>query len=278
VRLPLFLLLLGAYWGSAQAQTNELDNQFTPPSNAKFNQVKSKGGGLGLLANKTNDYYLWAIKYNVLPVLKGHHQLGFELSINDWLGIEPQIGVLLNSSDMYTNRFSGESSFFREFIGIRPDNYPVSAVSYPSLLAWAMPRSNAIPSLGMQVNLYAGADRYLPYYGYVLQLGYQFQHMRYTLPETLNNTAVAIDSRGGFMRRQQFSIFAGLQTMIGESFPFIVEYGFVFAYNILSSPTFSRETTPNTNTTYFQKQAYDSAYEPFIGIRIRFGIGYNRQG
>lgn len=277
MRKLLFVLLIGACWHSAQAQSNELDKLYSPPSNAKFSQMKGMGGGLGLMANKSNEYYLWAIKYNLLWALKGHHQFGFELSLTDWLGIEPQLGVLLNSSDMYTNSFVGEPSFYREYLGVRPENYPVSALSYQSLLAWAVPRSSAIPSLGLQANLYAGADRFWPYYGYVLQLGYQFQHMRYTLPETLNGTAVAIDSRGGFMRRQQFSIFAGLQSMLGERTPFIVEYGFVFAYNVLSSPTFSSELTTTTNTPFFQKQVYDSAYEPFIGIKVRFGVGYNRK-
>lgn len=276
MRRLLFVLLLGCCWNSVQAQTNELDNQYSPPNNAKFNQIKSKGGGLGLLANKTNEYYLWAIKYNGLPAFKGHHQLGFELSVNDRIGIEPQIGVLLNPSDMYTNNFEGEPSFYRDFIGVRSGNYPVSALNYQSLLIWALPRNNVIPSLGMQVNLYAGADRYLPYYGYLLQLGYQFQHMRYTLPEILSRTAVSPDSRSGFMRRQQLSVFAGLQTILGERIPFMVEYGLVFAYNILSSPTFSTETITTTNTTYLQKQDYDSAYEPFIGLRVRFGVGYNR--
>ncbi|MDP2187244.1 MAG: hypothetical protein Q8J69_01045 [Sphingobacteriaceae bacterium] len=259
-------------------QSNELDQLYTPPSSAKFSQAKRiKGSGEPLFARASDAPFLYALKYDLTKGLRGHHQLGFEMSINDWLSIEPLLGVLSNKTDMFiTNNNLDGWAQLSESLDLGFGRYAATALDYQSLLSWADPRRNAVPSLGFQLNLFSNDDRQGQNVAYMLQLGYQFQHMRYTLSDTISRNFIQADSRDGFMRRQQVNLFLGAQMLLGERLPFVVEYGVVVGMNIFTAPTFSRTNiTGNNNAFNYQKLDYASSYVPVIGFRLKVGLGFN---
>lgn|GEM_PF-2468848 len=257
------------------AQANELDERYTPPSKTKFSQAKAQIIRNGLFEKANDAPFLWAVKYDVTKALKNHHQFGLEMSVNDWLSFEPLIGVLRNQSDMYIESNNEWTSLLADPLISGFGVVPVSDLNYQSLLAWADPRSKSIPSFGFQVNLFNTGDRSFPDFAYTMQLGYQFQHMRYTLGESIGNNVFLPDSRDGFLRRQQLTLFLGAQRTFGDRLTCVVEYGLVAALNIFTAPTFSKEVMAGANnTSIYQKLDYANAFEPVVGLRVKAGFGY----
>lgn len=271
----LLICAFGLCCSWASAQENELDRQYTPPSKAKFSQSKGGGASTGFFPRASEAPFLWAVKYDLTKASKSHHQLGFEMSVTDWFSIEPTLGLLTKPTDMYFREEPVIPLFWEIPLGL--DRQPVTALSYGSLFEMVVPRNNSILSSGLQLNLYSNGDRSFENMAYMLQLGYQFQHMAYTLGDTVDGDAFTANSREGFIRRQQFTIFLGGQMVLGNSIPFTIEYGAVASFNFFTAPTFSSEQqAPNLpfNFTY-QELEYATAMVPSIGFRLRLGMGYN---
>ncbi len=272
----LFICVFSLCCSWATAQKNELDAEYTPPSKAKFSQSKGMRTNTGLLSRASEAPFLWAVKYDVTKTLKNHYQLGFEKSVTDWFSFEPMLGVLTNKLDMYPG--ANQNYPFLQELTLNVDRQPLSALNYPSLLNLSVPRNNAILSLGIQANLYSNGDRSFEDMAYTLQIGYQFQHMAYSLGDTVNGNAFMADSREGFVRRQQITVFAGGQMALGDRLPFIIEYGLLASFNLLTAPTFDSTPMPNLpfNFTY-QELTYATAMIPTLGFRVKVGMGFNPQ-
>jgi hypothetical protein len=273
VRL-LFILIFTLCYGWVNAQQNELDAQYTPPGKSKFSPSKARLSNTGFFTNASEAPFLWAVKYDLIKAFRNHHQLGFEMSVNDWLSLEPSLGVLTKPTEMY---FSEDNSFPLLYdFALNFNRQPATSLNYGSLLAIAVPRNNSILSMGFQVNLFSNNDRSYENPAYMLSLGYQFQYMAYSVGATVDGDAFLEDSREGYLRRQQVTIFLGSQLALGDRLPFILETGAVLGFNYLTAPTFAGTQIPNNSFNYtYQKLEYATAMIPSISFRVRVGMGFN---
>lgn len=271
----LLFSLLCLYSAGLFAQSNELDAQYTPPANAKYNLANARLNRSGASLNSLDAPYRWAVKYDLEKLLKAHHIVSFEWIPNHWLGIEPQIGIMTNKWDMYTNSFSGERSYFMEAFGSFVSPPSTTDLSYNDLLTLAIPRSTVIPSFGLTLNYYRYSDRFLPDFTHMLQLGYHLQQMHYSLDENVSGSVNLPGVRAATMRRQQLMAMAGIQSILSERVPVLVEFGLVFAVNFLTAPLYSATEVPNGQGRLVYTQREDLTYlEPWIGLRMKVGMGF----
>lgn len=270
--LTVFCGLLNSGW----AQTNPLDELYAPPANTKFGSAGGKSNSSHFFPGASEAPYLWAVKFHPVFLLKNHVVTSFEMSVTDKFSIEPQIGLLFNKSDMYTDSYiipdynTFEDGFLIDFI-LRP----ASALSYKNVWQNANPRSSIIPSLGVNFNLYNAAARRSDgsNWGLIIQLGYRFSGMRYEL-DALSMATEA--SRTGMLSRHVVRLMWGYQLCFGNRYPFIIDYGLEVTLNFLRAPTFTTNTQVfNSTGPLYEKQGYANTFQPIIGPRISIGFGPN---
>jgi hypothetical protein len=270
--LAVFCVFLKSGW----AQTDPLDEVYTPPTNAKFRTAGGKSNSSTFFSGASQAPYLWAVKFHPVFLMKNHAVASFEMSVTENFGIEPQIGLLFNKSDMYTDSYiipdfnSFEDGIIGDFI-----NRPASALSYKSVWLNANPRSLVIPSLGINFNLYNAAARSSgsSTWGLFIQLGYRFSGMRYELDGLpLANE----ESRTGMLSRHILRLMWGYQLRFGDRYPLIIDYGIEAAFNFLRAPTFTNINQGSiSNGPLYEKQGYANTLQPIIGPRISIGLGPN---